>query len=402
MGRRAKPTKSKEAKPPVAHKASKDEGARVRDLEKRLAETLRDKAEALEQLKTRDRELAEAQGQQTATSEILRIISRSSTDLQPSFDTIAASALRLCGASYSWIALYDGELLHLSALQNVNPAGGEAMRRAYPRRADESTATGRAVRTRTVEQVPDVLEDPVYELKGELQTMGFRSLLAVPMLRDGEPIGVIGVGRPDPGRFSDQQIELLMTFADQAVIAIENVRLFNETKEALEQQTATSDVLRAISHSALDLALILRTVAESATKLCGAQHGHIFRFDGEVLRYTVGYGTSPELKHYFDEHPVPLGPGSASGTAASERHTIQIDDVLAVPSYQFGEAARLEGWRTALAVPMLKESALLGTITIWKTKVDPFTDRQIALVETFADQAVIAIENVRLFTELQE
>src|SRR5262249_33905951 len=171
--------------------------------------------------------------------------------------------------------------------------------------------------------------------------------------------------------------------------------------EALEQQTATSEVLKIVSRSGLDLTSILKTVAETATRLCGAQHGHIFQFDGEVLRFAAGYGTSPELRKYFDAHPVPLGPGSASGLAASERRTIQIGDVLAEPSYQFGEAASLEGWRTVLAVPMVKDSALLGTMTIWRTKVQPFTDRQIALVETFADQAVIAIENVRLFTELQ-
>ena len=169
--------------------------------------------------------------------------------------------------------------------------------------------------------------------------------------------------------------------------------------EALEQQTATSEVLKIISRSGLDLTSILKTVAETATRLCGAQHGHIFQFDGEVLHFAAGYGTSPELSKYFGAHPVPLGPGSASGLAASERRTIQIGDVLAEPSYQFGEAASLEGWRTVLAVPMAKDSALLGTMTIWRTKVQPFTERQIALVETFADQAVIAIENVRLFNE---
>src|SRR5262249_15557550 len=172
--------------------------------------------------------------------------------------------------------------------------------------------------------------------------------------------------------------------------------------EALEQQTATSEVLKIVSRSGLDLTSILKTMAETATRLCGAQHGHIFQLDGEVLRFAAGYGTSPELRKYFDAHPVTVGPGSASGLAASERRTIQIGDVLAEPSYQFGAAASLEGWRTVLAVPMVKESALLGTMTIWRTKVQPFTDSQIALVETFADQAVIAIENVRLFTELQE
>src|SRR5262245_41826813 len=172
--------------------------------------------------------------------------------------------------------------------------------------------------------------------------------------------------------------------------------------EALEQQTATSEVLKIISRSALDLASILKTVAESATRLCGARHGHIFEFDGGVLRFAAGYGTSPELRKYFDAHPVPLGPGSASGLAASERRTIQIIDILAEPGYHFGQAASLERWRTGLPVSRMKDSSLLGTVTIWRTGVQPFTDRQIALVETFADQAVIAIENVRLFNETKE
>src|SRR5215469_7812412 len=172
--------------------------------------------------------------------------------------------------------------------------------------------------------------------------------------------------------------------------------------ESVEQQTATSEVLKIVSRSGLDLTSILKTVAETATRLCGAQHGHIFQFDGEMLRFAAGYGTSPELRKYFDAHPVPLGPGSASGVAASERRTVQIADIHAMPGYQFGEAASLEGWRTVLAVPMVKDRALLGTMTIWRTEVQPFTERQIALVETFADQAVIAIENVRLFNETKE
>jgi GAF domain-containing protein len=171
--------------------------------------------------------------------------------------------------------------------------------------------------------------------------------------------------------------------------------------EALEQQAATSEVLKIISRSGLDLTSMLKTVAETATRLCGAQHGHIFQFDGEMLRFAAGYGTSPELRKYFDAHPVPLGPGSASGLAAAERRTVQIADIHALPGYQFGQAASLEGWRTVLAVPMVKDRALLGTMTIWRTEVQSFNDRQIALVETFADQAVIAIENVRLFKELQ-
>jgi len=171
--------------------------------------------------------------------------------------------------------------------------------------------------------------------------------------------------------------------------------------QALEQQTATSEILKVISRSTFDLMPLLATLAESATRLCGAQHGHIFQLDGDVLRFAVGYGTSPELRSYFEEHPVPLGPGSAAGRAAAERQPVHIRDVMAEPGYQFAEAAKLEGWRTVLAVPMLREGTLLGVVAIWKTKVEPFTDEQIALVETFAAQAVIAIENVRLFQELQ-
>jgi len=536
MRRRAKPTKPNvEAKPSVARKSLKNEGSRVHDLEKRLAESL-------ERERAKDRALVEALEQQTATSGILKVISGTPSDAQPVFEAIVASAARLCDATFSAVARFDGGLLHLVARSNMSPEESEAYRSLFPRSPGRHFIIGRAFVDGRPVHVADVWADPDYDprtLEVLQRAAPYRTYLGIPILRDGVAIGAIGCGRREvkpftasqielvqtfadqaviaienvrlftelqeknralttahaqvtealeqqtrvlevisssptdvrpvmeavvesaarlceaqnaqifqidgetmrlvsrhgPVRssleagearaitafrtevrpFSDRQIELLKTFADQAVIAIENVRLFTELQErnravtqahaqvteSLEQQTATSDVLKAISHSALDLTLILRTVAESATKLCGAQHGHIFRFDGEVLRYAVGYGTSPELTNYFAEHPVPLGPGSASGTAASERHTVQIHDVLALPGYQFGEGTRLEGWRTVLAVPMLKENTLLGVITIWRTKVEPFSDRQIALVETFADQAVIAIENVRLFKELE-
>ena len=210
------------------------------------------------------------------------------------------------------------------------------------------------------------------------------------------------------GPFPGKQVTLLETFADQAVIAIENVRLFKELEarnsdlsEALEQQTATSDVLKVISNSAFDVQPVLDTVLVRAARLCGAEHAHVHRFDGELLRLAAGYSAVPEMLEYLREHPAPLGPGSISGLAGLERRPIHWPDVLAQTGYQRAEAQRLGGYRSILAVPMLKGDGLLGVIVIWKKKVEPFTEKQIELVATFADQAVIAIENVRLFKELE-
>src|SRR5262245_34881971 len=255
MDRRAKPVKGKaQAKRPRARKSAKDDGAKVRDLETRLAEAL---------------------DQQTATSEILRVISRSPTDVQPVFDTISESAQRLCGAGYSQVALYDGELLHMTAFHNISLEGVEALRRRFPTRADRGSAMGRAIQTRTVVHIPDVLEDPGFAFKSELTTIGSRSIIAAPMLRDGEPIGAIGVGRPEPGPFPDAQIRLLQTFADQAVIAIENVRLFKELEartdaltRSVDELTALGEVSRALS-STLDLETVLQTIVTRAVQIAG-------------------------------------------------------------------------------------------------------------------------------------
>jgi PAS domain S-box-containing protein len=358
-----------------------------------------------EEVQTRSRELSESLEQQTATSEVLSVISRAQTDAQPVFDIIAESALRLCSGGYSWTALYDGESLHLASVQSANREGIDAVRRAYPRRGDESTATGRAIQTRAVVQIPDVMEDADYALKAVVP--GFRSLLAVPMLRNGEPIGVIGVGRAECGPFPDKQIELLTTFADQAVIAIENARLFDEVQartrelsEALEQQTATSDVLRVISSSPGGLEPVFETLAERAVKLCAAERGFVFRFDGQLLRYAVGHNVSPELKDFFERNSIAPGRNSNVGRAALERRTVHNLDVQSDPEYDYG-GSKVDPYRTVLAVPMLRADELFGVIVIYRHEVRPFTDSQIALVENFADQAVIAIENVRLFTEVQ-
>ena len=352
--------------------------------------------------------VSEALEQRTATAEILSVISRSPTDLQPVFDTIIRSAVRLCDGLYGTAVRFDGEMMHLAAGYNYTPEVRQALEDAFPMRPDRRMMAGRAILARAVIQVGDALEDPEYA-QDVARAGGFRSMLAVPMMREGNPIGAIVVNRGQAGSFSVSQIDLLKTFADQAVIAIENVRLFTELEtrnteltEALEQQTATSEVLKVISRSAFDLQPVLETLLENATRLCAAEWGVIFRPDGEGYRMAVVYGASPEFSEFLARTPIPPGRGSTVGRAAMERRTVQIADVSADPEYQITDFQRIGGFRTVLAVPMLREGVLLGVFGLHRDEVRPFTDKQIQLVATFADQAAIAIENVRLFREIED
>ena len=361
------------------------------------------------ELQARNRDLTEALEQQTATSEILRVISRSPTDVQPVFDTIAAAALKLCGASSVNVYMVEGDQVHIAALVNVNPAGAAAVRRTYPRPIGRDNAGSRAVLTRAVVAIPDVLADPEYGVTATALTAGFRSVLAVPLMREECPIGSIAVGRAEPGPFPDNQIALLQTFADQAVIAIENVRLFRELEsrnrdltEALEQQTATSDILRAISSSPTDVQPVFDIIGESAERLCDAEISVVSRIDGELIQLVALHGVSPEGMASIRRHfPMRLDARTVTARTVRGRAVVHVDDALADPDYAAKDAALAGGYHACLGVPMFREGQVIGSIFVARTTPGLFTNSQVELLKTFADQAVIAVENVRLFNELQ-
>jgi GAF domain-containing protein/CheY-like chemotaxis protein len=370
----------------------------------RLFAELQEKNEALTEAHA---QVSESLAQQTATSEILRVISSSPTDLQPVFDTIAEHAMRLCGALHGVVLRFDGELVHLVALANASPEAGDALQRLFPTPLGRHTAASRAILTGITIDIPDVQNDPDYAVTGAARRAGYRSIVSVPMLHNGRAIGTLNVHGAVVGQFSERQVQLLQTFADQAVIAIENVRLFTELEErnselrvALEQQTATSELLKVIGRSTFDLQPVFETLAENAVRLCEAERAFIWRFDGTVLRAAVCYNAPPELDAFARANPLAPGRGAGAARAAVERRTVHIHDALADPEYTFG-VRDLDPIRTVLAIPMLRADELLGIIAIYRLEVLPFTDSQVALMETFADQAAIAIENARLLTELQ-
>src|SRR4029077_2999894 len=371
----------------------------------------------LTELEARNRALTEALEQQTATSDILRVISRSPNDVQPVFDSIAASALRLCDAKLCTTFTFDGELIHLVASHHVTEEGAAAYRDAYPSRPGRASGTHRAILTRTIVHIPDIREDREYELRALARANDYGCVLAVPMLRDGHPVGVITVGREAARPFPSEQIELLKTFADQAVIAIENVRLFTELQEknraltaahaqvseSLEQQTATSEVLRVISSSPTDLQPVFDSIAASALRLCDAKLCTAFRFDGELIHLVGSRHVSEEgAAAYRDAYPSRPGRQSGTHRAILTRTIVHIPDIREDAEYELGALARANDYGCVLSVPMLRDGHPVGAITVGREAARPFTNAQIELLKTFADQAVIAIENVRLFKELEE
>jgi two-component system, NtrC family, sensor kinase len=346
-------------------------------------------------------ELRESLQQQTATADVLKVISRSAFDLKVVLRTLVESAAQLCEAQQAIVTQTGNDGLYRLAASFGFPEEFEEYMRQNPLAPSRATTTGRVALEGKIVHIPDVLADPEYVFPKGQQLGGYRSNLGVPLLRDGAPIGAFVLTRPVVKPFTNKQIELVESFAAQAVIAIENARLLNELRESLQQQTATADVLRTISRSTFDLQIVLDTLLSSAIRLCGIERGMIFRYDGDSCHAVAAHNLPPEFLELWERTPVRAGRGTTVGRALLERRPVQIVDVQADPEYAFEEARKMFGFRTTLAVPMLREGVPKGVIALTKTQVEPFTDKQIALVETFADQAAIAIENVRLFESVE-
>src|SRR3974377_1849512 len=366
-----------------------------------------------EQLDRRTRELEEALQYQTATSEVLGIIRQSPADAQPVFDAIVQSAVRLCGAIFGVVYLYDGDRVRIAATKNFTPtATSQMLELQQLKRPERTHLGGRAILDCKVIHVHDVLADPEYSREFALAG-GWRAVLAVPLLRDGQPVGSVTFAKAEPVPFSDRQIQLLNTFADQAAIAIENVRLFGaeqartrELSEALEQQTATSEVLKVISSSPGKWEPVLLSMLENAVRICSAKFGHLWLREGDAFRIGATYGAPPAFVDYLrSEQVFRPDPRTGMGQLLRTKDFYQLADITAVPT--FGDKLRqatidLAGARTLIAVPMLKDNEVIGAIVIYRQEVLPFTGKQIELVQNFAAQAVIAIENARLLNELRQ
>jgi PAS domain S-box-containing protein len=364
-----------------------------------------DNARLLDQLRERTDDLQESLEYQTATSEVLKVISQSAFDLQPVLETVVATAAQLCKAEKAIIYRYDDGAYRFAAGHSNDPEYERIERETliYP---GEGTVVGRAALRQCTVQILDALTDPLYAAKDEARIGNVRTMIGVPLMREGAPIGVIGLARSRVEAFTDKETELVTTFADQAVIAIENARLITETREALDQQTATAEVLGVINSSPGDLVPVFDAMLEKAMRLCEARIGWLLRYQDEKFSFAAGCNLPPECVTYLQRMDQPSAAEGNGKLVAGDSfvHMVEMkDEVYESGLSPFRRAVvDLGGARTGLAMALRKDGRLLGSFNLTRAEVRPFTDKQIALVRDFAAQAVIAIENARLLGELQQ
>ena len=355
----------------------------------------------------RTEDLSESLQQQTAVGDVLKTISRSTFDLQPVLDTLVNTAAILCDADMAFIMRREGEEYRAGAAVGFSSEYIEFLKN-NPLGVNRGSITGRAVLERRTVQILDVATDPEYTLRESTTMAKQHTALCVPLLRENEPIGTIVLARQRVEAFTQKQIDLVTTFADQAVIAIENVRLFDEVRqrtddlgESLQQQTATADVLKVISRSAFDLQTVLDTLTESAARLCAADMAAMTRDGPDGYYHATSFNFSVDWMRLSGSLRLQPGRDSVVGRALLAKKAVQIADVLADPEYTHSDIQKAAGYRTLLGVPLLRGQEAIGVLFLGRKTVEPFSEKQIELVSTFADQAVIAIENVRLFDEVQ-
>lgn len=362
-------------------------------------------ARLLNELRHRTDDLTESLEQQTATSEVLKAISSSPGELEPVFNAMLENAVRICDAKFGNLLLFDGDGFRRAAFLNAPQAYIDLYAKG-PIRPGADTGLGQLARTKQIIHIEDITKGRAYAERDPLRMvtadlLKARTFLAVPMLKDDALVGAIVIYRQEVRPFTDRQIDLVKNFAAQAVIAIENARLLNELRQSLQQQTATADVLKIISRSTFDLQVVLDTLTKSAASLCEADIAAIVRERGTAHYWATSYGFSPELSEYVKTIPIERGRGSVVGRILMEGKTVHIADALADPNYVYLEVQKKLGYRAMLGVPLLREGVPIGIVLLMRRTVLLFTDKQIELATTFADQAVIAIENVRLFESVE-
>jgi GAF domain-containing protein len=363
----------------------------------------------LNDLRQRTNDLTESLEYQTATGDILRVISSSPTDARPVFDAIAESAVSLCDGQFSFVVRFDGDLMHYGACHGLSEKGLEVFEQSLPRRADEETAAGRAILNRTIVQIPDVQQDSLYRAGDAIAlAVAYRAIMGIPLLQEGQPIGAIAVARGPAGLFSERQVTLLETFADQAVIAIENVRLFEEVQSRTRELSQSVDELRALGevsqavNSTLDLETVLTTIVGRAVELSRTDAGAIYVFDEDrkEFRLHATYGMSETMIAAISDQHIGLGDGNNIALATTQRRPIQVADIREQPS-PINEIILREGYCGILVIPLLRPDRIVGALVVRRKTPGAFPQSTIELLQTFADQSVVAIQNARLYVNVE-